>query len=67
MMNYYVDDKGTLKVFDGNDLVTEVQQCQNMTEGEIQCLADELYKDYTDELYREPLEEYERLRKSGKI
>lgn len=67
MMNYYVDDKGTLKVFDGNDLVSEVQQCQDMTEGELQCLADEIYEDYTEELYREPLEEYDTLRRAGKI
>ena len=67
MMNYHVDDNGTLKVFDGNDLVSEVQQCQDMTEGELQCLADEIYEDYKEEIYKEPLEEYERLKAAGKI
>lgn len=45
-MNFYVDDDGTLKVFNGNTLLAEVQQCQDMTEGEIQCIVDEIYRDY---------------------
>ena len=48
-MNFYVDDNGTLRVFDGSVLVAEVQQCQEMTEEEIYCLADEVYRDYMED------------------
>ena len=48
-MSFYVDDDGTLKVFNNNTLLAEVQNCQEMTEGEIQCLADEIYRDYMED------------------
>ena len=48
-MNFYIDDNGTLRVFDGNIQLAEVQQCQEMTEGEIFCLAEEVYRDYMED------------------
>lgn len=48
-MSFYIDDDGTLKVFSNNTLLVEVQNCQEMTEGEVQCLADEIYRDYMED------------------
>ena len=48
-MIFYVDDNGTLKVFNGSTLLAEVQQCQEMTEDEVHCLADEVYRDYMED------------------
>lgn len=48
-MNFYVDDDGTLKVFDGNALLAEIQNCQDMSEEELYCLADEVYRDLMED------------------
>lgn len=48
-MSFYVDDDGTLKVFNNNTLLAEVQNCHEMTRGEVQCLAYEIYRDYMED------------------
>lgn len=48
MMSYYVNYNGVLRVYEGSTLIGEVQECQNMTEGELQCLADEVYEEYLE-------------------
>lgn len=45
MINYYIDENNALKVFDNSTLIGEVQQCQEMTNEEITCLASEIYRD----------------------
>lgn len=44
-ISYYITDYGTLKIFVGDCLHSEIQDCQNMNSEEIEKLIDEIIGD----------------------
>lgn len=55
LINYYINDEGTLFIYDGNALIVEISDCANSTEEEIEAMiAEEVENsDYLREKYGE--------------
>ena len=45
MINYNVDDYGTLKIYDGKRIIVEISECSGMEDKELQDLIDEVLHD----------------------
>ena len=45
MINYNVDDYGTLKIYDGKSIIAEISECSGMNDKQLQDLVDEVLHD----------------------